>query len=239
MRVLTEADLRVRYQTDDCREIHVREGTFITPTAREYIKEKGLTLIFDRGEKFQVKESRFVSADGNKPYDEKPEHMTHLRGKILIPKNHPLIICRGKLDSLQAKILEVQVIAQTDRLIVEDLQDLLVAVRQILASEVKDEPLKAITLLGLDDAQLREVSHHPEKYFGITHILPSHTMGEVAVALNSLRTAVRETEISAMNAFCTEGELEREDIIKALNRLSSALYVMICRKLSGWYEKDN
>jgi len=238
MIVLTEADLRVRYRADDCREIHVTEGTFVTPTAREYIKEKGLSLIFDSGDNFQVKESKSVSADGNKPYSEKPEHLTHLRGNILIPKNHPRIICRGKLDSLQAKILEVQVMAQTDLLMVRDLQELLAMVRKILSCEVKDEPLEAITLLGLDDVQLREVSHHPKKYFGIEHILPSHTMGEMVVALNSLRTAVRETEISAMNAFYAEGELVREDIIKALNRLSSAVYVIICRKLAGWYEKE-
>lgn len=223
MKVLTEADLRVRYRQGDRKEIHVPEGTFVTPTALEYLKEKSLLLIFD----------------GSVLYSEKPEHMTHLRGNILVPKNHPRIVCRGKLDSLQAKILEVQVIARRNAefLIAEDLQQLLDLARRILSCEVKDEPLPSIMLLGLNDIQLREMSHHPHKHFGIEHILPSCTMGEVVVALNSVRTAVRETEIAAINAFSTEGSLEREDLIKALNRLSSAVYLLICRKLSGWYEK--
>jgi ethanolamine utilization cobalamin adenosyltransferase len=223
MKVLTEADLRVRYRQGDRKEIHVQEGTFVTPTALEYIKDKSLKLIFD----------------GSVLYSKKPEHMTHLRGNILVPKSHPRIVCRGKLDSLQAKILEVQVIARRNAefMMAEELQQLLDLTRRILSCEVKDEPLPPIMLLGLNDSQLREMSHHPHKHFGIEHILPSCAMGEVVVALNSVRTAVRETEIAAINAFSTEVGLEREDLIKALNRLSSAVYLLICRKLSGGYEK--
>lgn len=224
MKVLTEADLRTRCRKTDLQEIHVQSGTFITPTARDYIKEKGLALIMD-GEGYSA---------------EKPEHMTHLRKDLLVSKNHPRIACRGKLDSLQAKILEVQVIAEknAESELTEDLQQLLDFVRRILSCEVKETPLDFPLLLGLDDAQLREMSHHPKEYFGIGHILPGYTMGEVAVALNSVRTAVRETELAAIKAFSSEGGVERNDIIKALNRLSSAAYLLICRKLSGWYEKD-
>ena len=38
----------------------------------------------------------------------KPEELTHLRGKLLVPKSHPRIRLRGKLDSLEAYILLAQ-----------------------------------------------------------------------------------------------------------------------------------
>ena len=57
--------------------------------------------------------------------------------------------------------------------------------------------------------------------------------------LNMVRTQVRETELAAVEAFFdpTEG-LQREDIIKALNRMSSAVYVMMCRLKAGKYESQ-
>ena len=55
--------------------------------------------------------------------------------------------------------------------------------------------------------------------------------------LNLVRTQVRETELAAVEAFFdpTKGP-EREDILTALNRLSSAVYVMMCRLKAGKYE---
>ena len=40
---------------------------------------------------------------------EKPEHMTHLVGNVLVVKNHPRILFRGKLDSLQSLFVLAQV----------------------------------------------------------------------------------------------------------------------------------
>ena len=50
-----------------------------------------------------------------------------------------------------------------------------------------------------------------------------YTMGEICVALNRLRTAVRETELAAAAAFCSADGCERADIVEALNRLSLSL----------------
>ena len=36
---------------------------------------------------------------------EKPEHMTHLRGAELVPKTHPMIAFRGQLDTFEACVL--------------------------------------------------------------------------------------------------------------------------------------
>ncbi|MCD8499300.1 MAG: ATP-binding protein, partial [Clostridiales bacterium] len=53
---------------------------------------------------------RFVDFETGSFYLEKPEHMTHLHGNVLVPKNHPRIVFRGKLDSLQAQIVLAQAI---------------------------------------------------------------------------------------------------------------------------------
>ena len=54
-------------------------------------------------------------------------------------------------------------------------------------------------------------------------------MGETALELNCLRTQVREAELAAAAAF-GEG---REDILRCLNRLSSAVYILFCRLVAA------
>jgi ethanolamine utilization cobalamin adenosyltransferase len=57
-------------------------------------------------------------------------------------------------------------------------------------------------------------------------------MGPLAARLNLLRTRVREAELLAVRVF-GPGEDGRDDLILAMNRLSSALYWLFCRLVSG------
>ena len=59
-------------------------------------------------------------------------------------------------------------------------------------------------------------------------------MGRLAARLNLLRARTREAELAAERAFA---EGEREDILKAMNSLSSAVYILFCRLLAGEYGK--
>ena len=54
--------------------------------------------------------------------------------------------------------------------------------------------------------------------------------------LNQLRTAVRETEVAAAEAFHDGAKYTRGDIIEELNRMSSAMHIMMCRYLAGQYQ---
>ena len=109
---------------------------------------------------------------------------------------------------------------------VEDgLGEVLEALRAVLAAEVKEEPLPPLTLFGLDGDGLRRVSHHVREELGIPHPIPEHTMGRMALTLNRLRTQIRETELAAAAAFPGQ----REDLLLALNRLSSGIYILFCR----------
>ena len=248
--------------------LKVSPDTFVTPAARDFLKEKGIELVYAEAPSGSSSESRysdarfpkavrstyeqmtvrpiaskgtpgrFIDFGTGRAMSEKPEDMTHLRGNQLVSKNHPRIAFRGKLDTLMASILKAQVRADEEGKpkISGALGELLDYVRSILGAEVKDEPLPPMHLFGLDSAGIREASHHVREYCGIDHPVPDHEMGGLAVELNYLRTQVRETELSAMKAFSDmSGHLERPDIIEGLNRLSSGVYILFLRTLSGYY----
>jgi len=164
--------------------------------------------------------------------NEKPEHMTALRGNTLVCKTHGIISFRGKLDSLMAKILEVQLAFK--RLDMQksfdDLGETLDLARSIMRAEVMGETLEPVCLFGMDEAELRSCSHTPKRCYDMPHFFASANDGEAIVLLNSLRAASREVELEACRAFKTDsGESARPDIIRALNRLSSAFYVLMFR----------
>ncbi|KRQ86493.1 Cobalamin adenosyltransferase [Caloramator mitchellensis] len=247
MRVLTEYDLRIELKNKKIDKYYVDAETIITPSAKQFLSEKGIELLTTNKKDTKIEESIEIPEKNKKVfadamyevfYDKKPEFMTHLHGNKLVPKNHPRIILRGKLDTLQAKILEVQVIANKNKLdkLVADLDELLKFARNVLRAEVLDETLDNITLLGLNDEQLREMSQNPKKYFNQEHLLPSYKMGDIVIILNSLRCLARETEISAIKAFKTNDGFSRLDIIKGLNRLSSCIYIMMIKVNSGIYK---
>lgn len=247
MKTLSEYELRAMCLASGTKEYRVEEGTFITPMAREYLRDRGITLtVVPRGSSKVMPQTpmgegreKYRSALTGEPMAEKPEEMTHLRGNLLVPKTHPRILLRGRLDSLEAKILELQLLAWEEgcRQLTEDLGELLDFVRELLAAEVKDTPFTGKKLLGMDSDRLRYVSHHVREEIGIDHPVPDYRMGRLAVALNSLRTQVRETELAAVTAFSTPGE--RVDLIQALNRLSSCVYILFCRRLAGYYGKGD
>jgi ethanolamine utilization cobalamin adenosyltransferase len=163
----------------------------------------------------------------------KPEHMTSLSGNQLVSKAHGRIAFRGAVDSLEAEIIEAQILAEErgETWYRESLAGILSCLRDILASEVKEIPLAPLCLFGLSADDIRRQIHDVKGTFGIEHPLPDYTMGPLAARLNLLRTRVREAELLAVRVF-GPGEDEREDLILAMNRLSSALYWLFCRKVS-------
>ena len=56
--------------------------------------------------------------------------------------------------------------------------------------------------------------------------------------LNKLRTLTRESELVAYRAFKDEyGQATREDLIRALNRLSSLFWIMMFKYLTDQYKE--
>ena len=260
-RLLTDVELRARWSCHREKTYSVEEGTILTPSARDFLHEHGIELRFiprpgasPAGKEVPARTAMsrtpipvrdgkacYIDAATGEELHEKPEEMTHLRGNLLVPKTHPQIAFRGKLDTLMAQFLHTEALAaeKGEEGVLSDLEELLAYVRSILAAEVKDEPLGEMRLLGLDSAGIRHTSHFVKQAFGIDHPIPDYRMGMLCMELNFLRTQVRETELFAARAFETaDHSCSRKDIIEGLNRLSSCIYIIFCRKLSGFYDRE-
>jgi ethanolamine utilization cobalamin adenosyltransferase len=222
---ITENHLRLEIGCrGDLREYELPEGASLTPSARTFLADRKIRLAAKEGK--------------DKTRRAKKEHETHLDRERLVLKTDPRIAFRGKLDSLEAKIILAQArIAERSRDdLAADLGDVLHTVREILRSEVLGIPFKAGPLMEMTVEEIHEASHHPQEAFGVPHFMPEHGMGEDMALLNWIRTDVRETELAACAAFSrgsTGEDVGREDIVMGLNRLSSAVYVMMCRLKSG------
>jgi ethanolamine utilization cobalamin adenosyltransferase len=172
----------------------------------------------------------------------KPEYMTHLAGDVLAPKTHGRIRFRGLIDSLEAEVIEAQTLASSlgAPWYVEGLGEVLNCLRSVLAAEVKEIPLPEFCFFGLSEEEIHAQSHHVRETFGMVPV-PDYTMGPLAVRLNTLRTRIREGELLAVRVFWKDGAGEsggREDIIRVMNRLSSALYWLFCRAVSPAPQKS-
>jgi ethanolamine utilization cobalamin adenosyltransferase len=166
----------------------------------------------------------------------KPEHLTHLiDDESLVPKSHPRLPLRGKLDTLQGLLLDAQCAADADgaRGLVGEIGEALELSRAIVGAEVTGRALGEWKLAGLDAAALRYHSHHTHELYGIPFMFPSVRQGPVVARLYTARAYAREAELALYAAFPDENE--RADLKLALNRLSSALYLMTVKYLAGRY----
>jgi ethanolamine utilization protein EutL len=168
--------------------------------------------------------------------NEKPEHLTHLvDDESLVDKSHPRLQVRGKLDTLQGMLLDAQCAADADeaRGLVGELGEALELTRKLVGAEVTGAPLASWTLAGLQPGELRYQTHHTHELYGVPFMFPSVRQGPVVAKLYTARAYAREAELAAYGAFPVENE--REDLKLALNRLSSALYLMTVKYLAGRY----
>lgn len=260
MKVITEAIIRSTLRTERPETYYIPEDKILSPAAREYLNQLKISIDFERNkgkskkpkteetappvEKQQAdagtSDSKYVDYETGAGYGEKPEHMTQLFGNMLVEKNHPRIRYRGKLDRLQADVVYAQsVIAGCEENregVLSDLDDILGILREMMRCEVMDEPFTNETIIGLTHDELREQSHNPMKFYNIKYmLLPEYSMGTTYALLNMLRASIRETEVIAVDAFKQGRKLERTDIIEELNRLSSALHIMMCKYLGEGY----
>ena len=211
---------------DGKRVFYLGKGDQLTSDARDYLSRERIAILpasLARPERYRLLGGGYL--------EEKPEHMTHLNGDVLVVKTHPRILFRGALDCLQAQLLLCISKAAAHK---EELKQALELSRNILSHEVLDEPMKPVQLGDLTDEQLRLRSHRPQDFYGQPHFMPTGEESELLLLVNQARTLARQAELRAVAAFYTEETLQRQDIIKNLNRLSSFLYlIMIQLKKEG------
>ena len=202
------------------RVFYLGQEDRLTWEARDYLQQQNIPILPAAEARPEV-----FTLENGATMTQKPEHMTQLNREVLVEKTHPRILFRGQMDMLQAQML---CCGKAHPELTEALGQLLQLSRKILSYEVLETPLEEEKVLGMTPEQLRHRSQFPQQYYGIGHFMPEFTDTQKILDLNLLRCRVRKAELAAVAAFTTpEGKLCREDIVKALNRMSSAVYILM------------
>lgn len=201
---------------DGKRVFYLGKGDQLTSEARDFLTRERIEIL----PASEAKPQRYRLLNGGY-IEEKPEHMTHLNGDTLVEKTHPRIVLRGAVDTLEAELLLCCANATGE--IRKQLEDALQYTRTLLRNEVLDERVSAVTLGGLDEKALRERSHRPQEFYGQPHFMPDPTDKPLLLQVNRARCFARSAELQAVAAFPTG----REDLLRAVNRLSSFLYLIM------------
>ena len=199
------------------RVFFLGERDCLTPSAKDWLSRERIAIL--PGEEAKIVRYRIPGGF----CEEKPEHMTHLHGDVLVPKTHPRIAFRGSIDLLEAELILCKL--KTD---IAPLQEVLELARRLIRCDVLDEPVGDIHLGGLTEAEQRRRSHFPQEVYGIAHFMPEAEDGERIALLNRCRALCRKAELAACHAFADrDGNPSRPDILQALNRMSSFLYILM------------
>lgn len=203
------------------RVFYLGKGDQLTSQARDFLSRERIEIL----PADQAKPEKYRLVGGGE-IAVKPEHMTHLYGDVLVRKSHPRIAFRGAVDTLEAELLLA--CAALCKPYKEQAEQVLEYARRLIRWDVLEEPVPEEKLCGLTEQQLRQRSHRPQEFYGQPHFMPAAADGEGLLRLNRARCAVRAAELAAVAAFTDrDGNPTRPDILKAMNRLSSMLYIIM------------
>lgn len=222
--LFTEENVRDNLRNREGKRVfYLGKNDRLTSGARDYLSRERIPIL--PAEEAKIQAYRLL---GGSFLTEKPEHMTHLHGDVLVSKTHPRIAFRGAMDTLEAEILLCQLDA--DQKTANALGEILTFARMLLRCEVLGEGVPSGKLCGLTPEELRSHSHRPQDFYSQPHFMPNATDGKAIVRLNRCRCAAREAELRAVAAFLdAEGNPTRTDLLQAMNRLSSMLYILMIR----------
>ncbi|MGL4367819.1 MAG: cobalamin adenosyltransferase [Brevinemataceae bacterium] len=234
----------------------IKHGDILTSAAKDFLNNRKIPIVYEKNNSryhFHEKlifskpvnkedwetQTEFINFYTKEKLNSKPESMTHLFENVLVFKNDPRIVLRGRLDTLQALIIEAQIFIDQNKKnasnLLNSLDELLQFTREILGCEVLNKDFPNRTVLGLSSDQIREHSHNPEKYFQLKQmVLVNYKQGPIVSKLNYLRTYSRECELIAVDAFRKDNYIEHQSIIQALNRLSSCFHILMYKELSKY-----
>ena len=200
------------------RVFFLGEKDRLTPSAKDWLSRERIAIL--PGEEAKIVRYRIPGGF----CEEKPEHMTHLDAQVLVRKDHPRIRFRGAMDTLEAQLL----------LCGQETEEILNLARRLIRCDVLNEPVGEFTLGGLTQDQQRSHSHFPQEYYGIAHFMPQYGDTDAILRLNLCRCTARAAELAAVEAFVdADGKGLRGDILQALNRMSSMLYILMLRHKAG------
>ena len=224
----TESAVKANIRNREGRRVfYLGKSDTLTPGAQDWLRQERIEIL--PAEMAKPELYRLLSGGYA---EEKPEHMTHLNAEFLVSKTHPRIRFRGCMDTLEAELILAQVVAGPP--LRSQLGEVLALARDLIRCDVLNEPVPNHPLCGLTEEQQRSHSHRPQDYYGQPHFMPEAADGPVMARLNRVRCAARDAERSAVEAFSDrDGNPTRPDILQALNRMSSMLYILMIRVKAG------
>ena len=206
---------------DGNRVFYLGSGDQLMSEARDWLQKERIAIL----PASQAKPEGYHILSGGYT-TEKPEHMTHLHGNVLVPKTHPRIAFRGAVDRLEGELLMAVSLSQGE--LREKLGQVLQLTRNLIRWDVMEEPVPEGKLWGLTEREIHDRSHFPQKYYNQPHFMPTGEESRLLLQLNLARCAARNAELQAVRAFTDrEGIPTRPELLRELNRLSSAIYVLM------------
>ena len=156
------------------------------------------------------------------------ESKTWLKNGTAVGKGDKIIALRGEIDSLYAECICACSVAKKGGFVFEGLAEISKVVGRLMRCEALCESTEFCGVFGYSAEQLREVSQNPGKHLGASHFWPDENAGVEMAAINRLRAQIRRCEREAVRAY-PECEPWQESIIACLNRLSSAVYILMLK----------
>ncbi|MDR2696471.1 MAG: ethanolamine utilization cob(I)yrinic acid a,c-diamide adenosyltransferase EutT [Deltaproteobacteria bacterium] len=250
---VTETWLRERFSLGHGAEIRLPADARLTPAARTLLRERRIEVKYadEAGRIFldatpdaqepELKRVHPLTGDARqhtsaclmcgRPLRKKPDTLTHLDAHSLTAKNDPRLKLRGKLDSAiaHAVLLQAEFDPQGSHpALAQWLADIRSALGNALKAEVAGTAMPPIAMGDMDAEKIHAVSHKPLQHLGHDHLLPEAGQGARVARLNLLRAQIREAELYAADVYITRDfTVTRPDIMQGLNRLSSAVYVLM------------
>lgn len=235
--------------------MHLRlpEAARLTPAARDFLKQWSVTVEYSEEGPVASSPSSSsspsppswnraaefpVALEGdtprcvlcNNPVTEKPERMTQLDAHSFAPKNTPRIRFRGRMDSLHALVMLAASRARAldQKRTAERLDTIAAYCREISSAEYNGRAPADIEIAGFDEPAIRAATHDPAGLMGVKHLTPGGCDPETLHWMNVLRTQSREVELAALDAFAPTADhpVVAPDLLRAMNRLSSAIYLV-------------
>lgn len=241
---LTEDDVRVRCPQPGSTLI-LAPGERLTPSAIEYANSVRVTVrqagAAPAGACQAAAAGTPQAAPTGQPVSPACSSLTcattWLDASTQVPKTHGRIIFRGKMDTLLASAILVETQFDPKDRLPHLLKDCLCDVKnwimQVLAAEMSGQNPTIAGMGGMDMETLHAVSRDPGKYLNMEHCMADASQGGNVALVNWLRALTRETEIAALRNLPGDSP-----VCCALNRLSSALYVLMLLTMAAQKGKD-
>ena len=157
------------------------------------------------------------------------ESKTWLKKGIAVDKGDRVIAFRGEIDSLYAECIHACSVAEKGGFVFQGLTEITKVIGGVMRCEALCESTEFCGVFGYSGDELREVSQKPGTISGGRPFLARMRMRVRAwLRWNRLRTEVRRCEREAVWAY-PECEPWQLSIIACLNRLSSAVYILMLK----------